>query len=86
MTARKLLRTMRFPAASLELDIARQMRYAELAEDEPSEDGAYDSAKSAEDAVVLRLRLRLRSHDENRVRVLVLCVVVFGHVVPSCRV
>ena len=74
---------MRFPAASSELDIARQMRNAELAENESSEDGADDSAKSAENAVVLRLRLR-RSHDENRVWVLVLRVVVFGHIVPSC--
>ncbi len=49
-----MLRTLRFPAALSELDISRQMRYAELAENEPCKNGADDSAKSAEKTVVLR--------------------------------
>ena len=75
MTARKMLRTMRFPAASSELDIARQMRNAELAENESSEDGADDSAKSAENAVVL---WRLRLHDVDGLNG-DLVVLIFGH-------
>ena len=79
---------MRFPAASLELDISRQMRYAELAENEPHDGTEDEPAETVEDAAVallLRWLGLLGGHDEDGLRGDVR-VVVFGHIVPSCRV